>query len=266
MKQNFDFEKTVSLLKKDERDDEDRDVNDASNKGEKSGGSDGDDEGVDGDDFDFDDSFNDGDDGDNMGSGNEIVAFEAPSDTSDVRVEEMASFYDRMVRSFIFVPIARKFIDSYLPVSEFREIVPSKNLSEKEKEWIKGTVRYYDRKERKRKRSYLVARSVQPTIIAPVNPAITTPIILEADISHIAGLSSAVDKWKRKDGESDPSSPKRATYTTFTERELASLALFVDAPNVDPDQFHEASHFVEEPQRIDVMADIDVDFTWTTSE
>ena len=254
MKQTFDMGKIIKSLQKDEDDDD-------------GNGSEGDDERGDGNDSDLDDDSDDGNDGENLGSGKEMVAFTAPSGTSDVRTNDAAIFYDKMVRSFVFVPIAKKFIDPSLPISEVRDVVPSKTLSEKEKEWIKETVKGYDRKERKRKRSYLAATSVQPNITPPVIQAISAaPMSPEADISAIAGPSSAADKGKGKADEFDSPSQKKVRYETFSERELASLAPYIDAPDVNPAQFQEASQSVEKPQRIEAMDDIEVDFTWTSSD
>ena len=129
-----------------------------------------------------------------------------------------------MARSLFLTPFIQKFFDSTLPIPESSELVSTKTLSENEKKWIKRTVRDFDRKERKRKRSYLAASLIQLSETKEYAPMV-------ADISDEAGLSST-DKGKRKVDESLSPSPKRVKYTDFSERELASLALFVDASDV----------------------------------
>ena len=168
-----------------------------------------------------------------------------------------SSYYviDELARSLFLTPLVQKFFDSSLPVPESSELVPSNSLSKEEKKWIRRTVREFDRKEKKR--TYLAASLIKSPVQAESAPLLA--------ISSDEAGPSLVDKGKRKADDSPSSSPKRVKYTAFSERELASLAAFVDAPDVDPAQFHEANHTVEEPQRIGAIADMDVDFTWTSS-
>ena len=225
MKQTFDLEKVISSLKKDKSDEDDGNCFE------------GDDEGGDGDDSDFDDdSDDDGGDDSQMYSDKQMVVYDATTGSADTSLalsrtatalpSPFSTSYviDELARSLFLTPLVQKFFDSSLPEPESSELVPSKTLSEIEKKWIRRTVRDFDRKEKKR--SYLAASLIKSPIQAE-----SAPIL--AITSDEAGPSS-VDKGKRKADDSPTSSPKCVKYIAFSERELASLAAFVDAPDVDP--------------------------------
>lgn len=129
------------------------------NKGEKSGGSDGDDEGEDGDD-DFDNDSDDNSDGRDktqMDSDKQVVAYEAwagyagtsyvLSRAPTTLPSPSSSYYknDEMARSLCLTPLLQKFVDSSLPVSESREIVVTKTLSDPEKKWIHRKAKDFDK-------------------------------------------------------------------------------------------------------------------------